>query len=281
MGLYSLITGQDDNAGLDLPSILRRKETLRQEGGRQPVEPAKPSTGALAGASEEDTGPLATYRRQALANQASLMKAYEARQEASKGILEQLAQEKGNKNSEMFFQLAAALGKPTATGSFGETVGNVGEAMASSAAARNKAAQAQRELQAKYALGMLDTDVDIAKAQYEGATDIEKNILSSQDKAAERATKINRPATPAEIADRGLPPKTPAQWVDGKFEVLTPPRVDSLSVDDRVSAAIAAVDAGTATPTQKKLYDRYLQGLPSKAPSGGSGLPAGYTPVSE
>lgn len=182
MGLLSLITGQNDDTGLDLSSILRRKETLRQEGGRQPTAPAAPPTGALAGAPEEDIGPLATYRRQALANQASLMKAYGARQEASKGILEQLSQNKGNKNSEMWFQLAAALGKPTTTGSFGETIGNVGEAMASSAATRNKAAQAQRELQAKYALGMLDTDVDIAKAQYAGATDIEKAILTAQTK---------------------------------------------------------------------------------------------------
>ena len=231
MGLFS-----DDNTGLDLSSILRRKENLRQEGGRQPVEPVKPPTGALAGALEEDTGPLATYRRQALANQASLMKAYEARQEASKGILEQLTQNKGNKNSEMWFQLAAALGKPTATGSFGETVGNVGEAMASSAAARNKAAQAQRELQAKYALGMLDTDVDIAKAQYAGATDIEKAILTAQTKNSANIGKTDWQQLRRGLARRLFP------------DLKTDAELDAANAlyDPKINTAIAKLMQGTS-----------------------------------
>ena len=59
-----------------------------------------------------------------------------------------------------YFKLAAAFGKPTRTGGFGETLGNVAEAAGSAAEERSKKTAALEDLRSKYKLSGLDQDVD-------------------------------------------------------------------------------------------------------------------------
>lgn len=58
----------------------------------------------------------------------------------------------GPSDSEKWFAIAAALGKPTRTGAFGESLGNLNEALATQNAARRKEREAQEALLEKYGL---------------------------------------------------------------------------------------------------------------------------------
>ena len=58
----------------------------------------------------------------------------------------------GPSDSEKWFAIAAALGKPTRTGSFGESLGNLNEALSTQNAARRKEREAQEALLEKYGL---------------------------------------------------------------------------------------------------------------------------------
>lgn len=58
----------------------------------------------------------------------------------------------GPSDSEKWFAIAAALGKPTRTGSFGESLGNLNEALLEQNAARRKEREAQEALLEKYGL---------------------------------------------------------------------------------------------------------------------------------
>jgi hypothetical protein len=58
----------------------------------------------------------------------------------------------GPSDSEKWFAIAAALGKPTRTGAFGESLGNLNEALLEQNAARRKEREAQEALLEKYGL---------------------------------------------------------------------------------------------------------------------------------
>ena len=58
----------------------------------------------------------------------------------------------GPSDSEKWFAIAAALGKPTRTGSFGESLGNLNEALLEQKSARRKEREAQEALLEKYGL---------------------------------------------------------------------------------------------------------------------------------
>ena len=70
-------------------------------------------------------------------------------------MAEALKASRGPDKSQMWFSLAAALGKPTRTGAFGETIGNAAEALGAYRGARNEAKQkgdlGLAELEYKYA----------------------------------------------------------------------------------------------------------------------------------
>jgi len=58
----------------------------------------------------------------------------------------------GPSDSEKWFAIAAALGKPTRTGSFGESLGNLNDALLEQKSARRKEREAQEALLEKYGL---------------------------------------------------------------------------------------------------------------------------------
>ena len=76
-----------------------------------------------------------------------------------------MARSAGPDSAEMAFRLAAAFGKPTRTGGFGETLGNVAEATAESLASQRKAKQELEDLTLKYDLAASDVQGEKYKTQ--------------------------------------------------------------------------------------------------------------------
>ena len=76
-----------------------------------------------------------------------------------------MARSAGPDSAEMAFRLAAAFGKPTRTGGFGETIGNVAEATAESLASQRKSKQELEDLSLKYELASSDVQGEKYKTQ--------------------------------------------------------------------------------------------------------------------
>ena len=76
-----------------------------------------------------------------------------------------MARSAGPDSAEVAFRLAAALGKPTRTGGFGETIGNVAEATAESLASQRKSKQELEDLSLKYDLAASDVQGEKYKTQ--------------------------------------------------------------------------------------------------------------------
>lgn len=76
-----------------------------------------------------------------------------------------MARSTGPDSAEMAFRLAAALGKPTRTGGFGETLSNVAEATTTGLAERRKANQELEDLNLKYKLAASDVQGEKFKTQ--------------------------------------------------------------------------------------------------------------------
>jgi hypothetical protein len=76
-----------------------------------------------------------------------------------------MARSSGPDQAEVAFRLAAALGKPTRTGSFGETLSNVAETTTEALAQRRKANRELEDLNLKYQLASVDSKSEGQKAQ--------------------------------------------------------------------------------------------------------------------
>lgn len=76
-----------------------------------------------------------------------------------------MARSAGPDQAEVAFRVAAALGKPTRTGSFGESLGNLAETASGALAERRKASQELEDLNLKYQLASADTKTEGQKAQ--------------------------------------------------------------------------------------------------------------------
>lgn len=74
-----------------------------------------------------------------------------------------LARANPENSPEMYFRLAAAFGKPTKTGAFGESLGYANEALADEAARRDKYRQAYEETKLKYQLQQAQLPAQSAK----------------------------------------------------------------------------------------------------------------------
>ena len=76
-----------------------------------------------------------------------------------------MARSAGPDSAEVAFRLAAAFGRPTKTGGFGETLGNVAEATAESLASQRKTKQELEDLTLKYDLAASDVQGEKYKTQ--------------------------------------------------------------------------------------------------------------------
>lgn len=130
----------------------------------------------------------------------------------------------GPSNAEKWLAIAAALGKPTRTGSFGESLGNLSETLGEQQAARRKAAEEREMLLEQYGLKIGTEELRLAQAN------------AAQAAQAYRAqVAANKPADPFKGAvyipeeDRwAMRPGTP-----GAPPILTPEQVAQLARDPK------------------------------------------------
>lgn len=97
-----------------------------------------------------------------------------------------MARSAGPDQAEMAFRLAAALGKPTRTGSFGETLSNVAETTGEALSQRRKATQELEDLNLKYQLAASDVKGEGQKAQIGALSTLARSVPK------ERLTEIER-----------------------------------------------------------------------------------------
>lgn len=97
-----------------------------------------------------------------------------------------MARSAGPDQAEMAFRLAAALGKPTRTGSFGETLSNVAETTGEALSQRRKATQELEDLNLKYQLAASDAKGEGQKAQIGALSTLARSVPK------ERLTEIER-----------------------------------------------------------------------------------------
>jgi hypothetical protein len=97
-----------------------------------------------------------------------------------------MARSAGPNQAEMAFRLAAALGKPTRTGSFGESLGNVAEATSDVLAQRRKASQELEDLNLKYQLAASDAKGEGQKVKISALSTLARSVPK------ERLTEVER-----------------------------------------------------------------------------------------
>jgi hypothetical protein len=128
-----------------------------------------------------------------------------------------MARSAGPDQAEVAFRIAAAFGKPTRTGSFGESIGNVAEASSGALAERRKANQELEDLNLKYQLASADTKTEGQKAQIgalsalsratpkDRLTEIEKLQDVVDDPKASKDAKTNAQARITYLTTRPAP----------------------------------------------------------------------------
>lgn len=146
-----------------------------------------------------------------------------------------MARSAGPDQAEMAFRLAAALGKPTRTGSFGETLGNVAETTGEALAQRRKASQELEDLNLKYQLAAADTKGEGQKAQItalsalarsapkDRLTELEKLQEVIEDPKASEGAKKNAQARINYLTTRPSTAKT--NEIDQLLEKINDPNV--------------------------------------------------------
>jgi hypothetical protein len=183
-----------------------------------------------------------------------------------------MARSAGPDSAEMAFRLAAALGKPTRTGGFGETLGNVAETTGEALSQRRKASQELEDLNLKYQLAAADTKGESQKAQISALsalarsspkdrlTEVEKMQEIIEDPKASDSAKKNAQARISYLTTRG----------GGSSEI------------DRI---VGAINDPNTTPAAKKAYEARLRKLTYIAPQPGEGnkpaSPAGKLAMDE
>jgi hypothetical protein len=132
--------------------------------------------------------------------QSGMMSARERYDEAAgrlRSTIEELSQaapSKGPSKAEMYFRLAAAFGRPTATGNFFESLGEAGQEMAAYKAEQRAAESSSAEQRRNLALELAKFDVTQAKDLMQA----ERELMSAQGAYGKQA------------ADEGLVRGTPA-----------------------------------------------------------------------
>lgn len=169
-------------------------------------------------------------------------------------------------NAGDYFKIAAAFGKPTKTGSFGETLGNVNEVLGDAADKKLKAKRDLEEMQMKYKMQLGAQEADLSKAQFETYV---------------RTAGIKQPPVSSirqmQLEAAQLPPGSPERLaIEQRIARMTEPRsVDNKNADNIVSKryALGVLEKYRKNPdsvTLEELSDaRIILGL--KRPEGSDG----------
>jgi hypothetical protein len=174
-------------------------------------------------------------------------------------------------NAGDYFKIAAAFGKPTKTGSFGETLGNVNEVLGDVADKKFKAKRDLEEMQMKYKMQLGAQEADLSKAQFE-----------TYVKTAGIKQPPSSPIRQMQLEAAQLPPGSPERLaIEQRIARMTEPRsVDNKNADNIVSKRYALgvlekyrKDPNSVTP--EEVSDaRIILGL--KRPEGSDGKGSGF-----
>lgn len=216
---------------MDIPEYIRAQEapeTNAYDDLRSKYEAYQSMLGPTPYAEE-----IATARKEAKDQQEAFLKS-----------LQGAMGDSGASKAEMYFRLAAALGQPTRSGTLGETIGNVGQAMAESAKAGRERQMAQRQLgleaqkiragMAKEELGALQ---DLAESEQKGRREFVGKVLEAELAGGKPMSDIGKQAR-----DAGLTPGTP------DYQKFVKDAVDRKAENEmlRAQGVSAGLDAATA-----------------------------------
>lgn len=101
-------------------------------------------------------------------------------------------QRAGPSDAEKYFAIAAALGQPTRTGSFGETLGNLGTLLSKYSGAKREAEAEQQSLLDKYAMQAGTEQLRLAQSGATGAAQMMRSAAATEAAAAKAAQPIFR-----------------------------------------------------------------------------------------
>ena len=208
-----------------------------------------------------------------------------------------MARSAGPDQAEVAFRVAAALGKPTRTGSFGESLGNLAETASGALSERRKANQELEDLNLKYQLASADTKTEGQKAQIgalsalsratpkDRLTEIEKLQEVVDDPKAGDSAKKNAQARITYLTTRPSAVKT--NEIDQLIAKINDPelsddtkalykkRLDKLSHippdakgTNEIDELLAKINDPSVSPSNKAVYKQRLNKLnyiPSEA----------------
>jgi len=196
-GFNPMVMGQQEEDPYTPPMFI--EPGLRDMMDRYDMRPEQMiRSGSMAAAPA--AAPSITAPQSMATPQSGMMSARERYDEAAgrlRSTIEELSQaapSKGPSKAEMYFRLAAAFGRPTATGNFFESLGEAGQEMAAYKAEQRAAESSSAEQRRNLALELAKFDVTQAKDLME----VERNLLTAQGPYGEQA------------ADEGLVRGTPA-----------------------------------------------------------------------
>jgi hypothetical protein len=169
-----------------------------------------------------------------------------------------MARSAGPDQAEMAFRLAAALGKPTRTGSFGETLGNVAETTGEALSQRRKATQELEDLNLKYQLASVDTRGEGQKAQISALSALARST------PRDRLTEIEKMQEIIDDPKAGANAKKNAQ---ARITFLTT-RATPAAKTNEIDQLLEKINDPAVSPANKKVYQQRLNKLnyiPSEA----------------
>jgi hypothetical protein len=169
-----------------------------------------------------------------------------------------MARSAGPDQAEVAFRIAAALGKPTRTGSFGESIGNVAEASSGALAERRKASQELEDLNLKYQLASADTKTEGQKAQIGALSALSKSTPK------DRLTEIEKLQEVIDSPDAGASAKKNAQ---ARITYLTTRQAPAVKATE-VEQLLEKINDPNVSPANKAVYKQRLNKLnyiPSEA----------------
>jgi len=208
-----------------------------------------------------------------------------------------MARSTGPDSAEMAFRLAAALGKPTRTGGFGETLANVAEATTTGLAERRKSSQELEDLNLKYKLAASDVQGEKFKTQVgalsalarsaprDRLTEIEKLQEVIDDPASNKKAKENAQARITYLTTRPSAAKKTIELDDLVAKVNDPnvsdedkktykARITYLTTrpgadkSNEIDQLLAKVNDPTVSETDKKVYKDRLAYLTVRSGTG-------------
>jgi hypothetical protein len=169
-----------------------------------------------------------------------------------------MARSAGPDQAEMAFRLAAALGKPTRTGSFGESLGNVAETTGEALSQRRKATQELEDLNLKYQLASSDVKGEGQKAQISALTALARSAPK------DRLTEIEKLQ---EVVDDPKASPTAQKNAQARITFLTT-RATPAPKTSEIDQLLSKINDDSVPPATKRIYQQRLNKLnyiPSEA----------------